>query len=221
MNPRLLLLEDDVVSATFLREALVALPACVEHAGDLAGARRLADDGHCLWVFDARLPDGHGADLLAELRGRGLRVPALALTAEDDPAALRRLEAAGFAKVVRKPVSVRDLQAVVRECLADAEDLPWNDAVAMAALGNNEASVRALRRLFLQELPAQVHGVQAAFAQGDVETAHEQLHRLKAGCGFVGAMRLLAAVRGLGSAPDDAAALACFRARAEELLTGA
>lgn len=220
MNLRLLLLEDDAVSATFLREALRALPAEVDHAPDLASARRLADAGHSLWLFDARLPDGHGAGLLAELRLHGLQVPALALTAEDDPAALRRLETAGFAKVLRKPVTVPVLQAAVRECLADGTDQPWNDTVARAALGDDEASVQALRRLFLQELPMQVRSIQAACRQGDTEAVREHLHRLKAGCGFVGAMRLLAAVRALGSAPEDALALERFCRRADELLAG-
>ena len=221
MNLRLLLLEDDVVSATFLREALRTLPAQVDHASDLGQARQLADAGHSLWLFDARLPDGHGADLLAELRNRGLQAPAMALTAEDDPIALRRLEAAGFAKVLRKPMTVPALQAAVRECLAEASAHPWDDAVARAALGGDETSVQALRRLFLQELPAQVRGVQVACAQGDIESAREQLHRLKAGCGFVGAMRLLGAVRRLHSTPGDAAALERFRMHAEELLAGA
>jgi DNA-binding response OmpR family regulator len=221
MNLRLLLLEDDAVSAAFLCEALRALPAEVDHASDLAGARRLAETGHSLWVFDARLPDGHGADLLAELRGRGLQAPAMALTAEDDPAALRRLEAAGFAKAIRKPVTVAALLAAVQECLADEAGRPWDDAVARAALGNDEASVQALRRLFLQELPAQVRDVESACALGDVEAVREHLHRLKAGCGFVGAMRLLAAVHELGSAPGNTAVLERFRVRAEELSAGA
>lgn len=220
MNLRLLLLEDDAVSACFLREALRALPADVDHASDLAGARRLADAGHSLWLFDARLPDGRGADLLAELRGRGLLAPALALTAEDDAAALRGLEAAGFSKVLRKPVAVPALQAAVRECLADEAGQAWDDAVARSALGGDEASVRALRRLFLQELPAQVRSVQAACRQGDIQATREQLHRLKAGCGFVGAVRLLAAVRTLDTAPGNAAALARLCIRADELLAG-
>jgi DNA-binding response OmpR family regulator len=221
MNLRLLLLEDDAISATFLREVLHALPAHVDHAPDLASARRMAVAGHGLWLFDARLPDGRGADLLAELRARGLSTPALALTAADDPASLQQLEAAGFAKVLRKPVSARVLLANVREYVEDDTTLPWNDAVALAALGNDEASVQALRRLFLQELPDQVRSVQSACGKGELETAREHLHRLKAGCGFVGAMRLLAAVRALDSRPEDGAALERFRFLADELLVGA
>lgn len=220
MNPRLLLLEDDAVSASFLCQALRALPAEVDHARDLAGARRLAVAGHDLWLFDARLPDGQGAALLAELRASGLQVPALALTAEDDPDALQRLRSAGFVTVMRKPVVLAVLLAAVREGLADRGGEAWDDAVAGAALGGDPAAVSALRELFLQELPAQVRGVQEACARGDAAAAHEQLHRLKAGCGFVGAMRLLAAVRALDSTPGDAGALSRFEDRASELSAG-
>ena len=217
MNLRLLLLEDDAVSAAFQRAVLAALPARVDHAPDLASARRLADAAHSLWIFDARLPDGHGADLLAELRERGLQVPAIALTAEDDPEALRRLEAAGFAMVLRKPVTRCDLQAAVRAEIPPA----WDDAVAHAALGPDATAVQALRGLFLQELPAQVRDVLGACTAGDNHAARGHLHRLKAGCGFVGAVALLSAVRSLDSAPDDAAAREHFRLRASELLAGA
>lgn len=220
MNPRLLLLEDDAVCAAFLCEALRSLPADIDHAPDLAAARRLADSGHSLWLFDARLPDGYGAELLAELHARGLQVPALALTADDDPAVLQQLEGSGFVKALSKPLTKAVLQDAVRECLAGASVLPWDDTVARTALGGDPAAVRALRQLFVQELPAQMREVQAAFDRGNAAALREHLHRLKAGCGFVGAMRLLAAVRALHSAPADAAELERFRACAGELLAG-
>lgn len=217
MNPRLLLLEDDAISATFLREALAALPAEVEHARDLADARRLADAGHAVWLFDARLPDGHACDLLVELRSRGLQVPALALTAEDDPRVLRRLEACGFQQALAKPVPATALLAAVRRAIAAATDV-WDDEAARRALGGDGTSVRALRELFLRELPGQLGLVHDACRRGDAVLAREHLHRLKASCGFVGASRLLAEVRALAAKPEDGAALDRLQARAGELL---
>lgn len=221
MNPRLLVLEDDPVCAAFLHEALRVLPVHVDHAPDLATARRLAAPTQSLWIFDARLPDGHGADLLAELRGAGMTVPALALTGEDEPQALARLAASGFAAVLRKPVTLQQLMAAVNGLIAPESALPWDDASALAALGQDPASVKALRQLFLKELPAQVQDVVDACLAGDHAPAREVLHRIKAGCGFVGAPRLLMAVRALDSAPGDAEALALFRTRAAELSVGA
>ncbi len=217
MNPRLLLLEDDAVSAAFLREVLAALPAEVEHAVDLAMARRLADPGQVVWLFDARLPDGQSCDLLVELRARGLTVPALALTADDDPRALRRLEACGFQQALTKPVSATALLAAVRRAISEAS-ATWDDDAARRALGGDETSVRALRELFLRELPGQIGLVHDACQRGDAALAREHLHRLKASCGFVGAKRLLAEVRALASKPEDGAALDRLQARAGELL---
>jgi DNA-binding response OmpR family regulator len=217
MNPRLLLLEDDAVSAAFLCEALAALPAQVEHAPDLARARRLADAGHAAWLFDARLPDGHACDLLVELRARGLQVPALALTAEDDPRALRRLEACGFQQALAKPLAATTLLAAVRRAVSMSIGA-WDDEAARRALGGDDASVRAMRELFLRELPGQLGLVHDACRRGDTAQAQEHLHRLKASCGFVGASRLLAEVRVLSSQPEDGAALDRLQARAAELL---
>ncbi len=218
MNPRLLLLEDDPVSAAFLRQALALLPAQVEHAGTLAAARRMADAGQALWLFDARLPDGSGADLLAELRALGLAVPALALTAEDQPAALERLHSAGFLRVLAKPVSGEALRAAVRLALPPGKTTPvWDDAMALAALGGELPSVRALRELFLAELPGQASDISNALAQGDLPRAQAQLHRLKASCGLVGAGALLVAVQALSRAPADPVAQAGFETGARAL----
>lgn len=213
MNPRLLLLEDDPVSAAFLRQALAALPAEVLHAGTLAAARRLASADQWLWLFDARLPDGNGGELLQELRGVGFSVPALALTAEDHPDALDRLGQSGFVRVLAKPVSAGALQAAVREWLP-APCPAWDDAMALCALGGSRQAVDALRALFLAELPDQAREISEALARGDEARAQAQLHRLKASCGFVGAATLLRTVQALSHRPADAAARAAFRAQA-------
>jgi DNA-binding response OmpR family regulator len=212
MNPRLLLLEDDPVSAAFLRQALARLPAEIAHASTIASARRLAGADQALWLFDAQLPDGHGGELLRELRGRGLDVPALALTAEDHPDALAALSRSGFLRVLAKPVSAERLLRAVRECLAPAAPA-WDDDRALSALGGSHRAVDSLRVLFLAELPDQASDISAALAIGDEARALAQLHRLKASCGFVGAAALLQAVQALSRAPADAGAHAAFQAQ--------
>lgn len=216
MNPRLLLLEDDPVSAAFLRQALSAIPVEIEHAGSLAAARRLADPGQALWLFDAHLPDGHGGALLRELRQCGMRVPALALTADDQPQAHEGLRQDGFLRVLAKPLSAAALQHAVREWLP-APAAGWDDPMALAALGGSRESMQSLRLLFLAELPEQAADIAAALADGDQARAQAQLHRLKASCGFVGAAALLGAVQALSRAPGDAAARVAFQRQAGAL----
>ncbi|GAB2502233.1 response regulator [Pseudoxanthomonas sangjuensis] len=205
-KPRLLLVEDDPVSRDFLTAALEALPATVDTAATLAEATA-AGAGCDLWLIDANLPDGSGAELLARLRRHAPRTPALAHTADGSPTTRERLLADGFVEVLVKPLSAGDLQAAVRETLGlaagapagaaaprDGTGLPlWDDAAALAALKGNAGNVAALRQLFLAELPKQRAAIAAAAANRDHEALHRELHRLKASCGFVGAARLQSA----------------------------
>lgn len=214
MNPRLLLLEDDPTSAAFLEAALAALPARVDVAADLAAARHLArvPGGHALWLFDLRLPDGRGETLLAELRAAGIDTPALALSADPEDVA------PGFVRVLPKPIDARALRSAVLALLPAAARPPWDDAAGLAAVAGQATALATLRGLFLEELPAQRDAVVAACRAGDAAKAHEHLHRLKAGCGFVGATALGDAVRALDAAPDDPRARRDFEACVARLL---
>ncbi|MGN6152255.1 MAG: response regulator [Lysobacteraceae bacterium] len=234
--PRVLLLEDDPVTAAFLAAALDALPATVVAATTLAEARPAAE-GCDLWLFDAYLPDGDGATLLAELRARGLRTPALAHTAEARQEPLDALIDAGFAEVLQKPLTVAQLQAMVRRALGDAASATadgkttnagaprcgkspvWDDAAALRALNGRRDHVDAMRGLFLQELTQVATRVSEAAARRDVDALRGELHRLQASCGFVGAARLASAVDALRDAPDDPAALAQFEGAAQDTLS--
>jgi DNA-binding response OmpR family regulator len=233
--PCVLLLEDDPVSAAFLAAALDALPARVAQAATLTEARRVAD-GCDLWLFDAHLPDGDGAALLAELRARGLRTPALAHTAEARREPLDALIDAGFMEVLQKPLTVAQLQAAVRRALGDAAGIPsgsdrtgaasrcgkspvWDDAAALRALNGRRDHVDAMRGLFLQELAQVAARVAEAAARRDTDALRGELHRLQASCGFVGAARLAAAVDALRDAPGDPAALAQFEGAAQDTLS--
>ena len=237
--PRILLVEDDSVSRAFLAAAVEALPAQVEAAADCAQARQLASQlpGHDLWLIDANLPDGSGTDLLVALRAAAPHTPALAHTASQQRADLDPLLAAGFLEVLVKPITADALQGAIRRvlgggvALADIATDPvpvpcgklpnWDDPAALAALKGERAHVDALRRLFLDELPAQRHAIVAALAAGDVERAGRELHRLRASCGFVGAARLGAALRGLEAEPRSGIALQRFDEAAGDLLAPA
>jgi CheY-like chemotaxis protein/HPt (histidine-containing phosphotransfer) domain-containing protein len=230
--PRLLLLEDDPVSAAFLVAALEALPARVDVAASLAEAEPLRDAGHALWLFDANLPDGTGGELLARWRTRGLATPALAHTADARREELDALIAAGFADVMRKPLTVAQCQTAVRRMLGDAaaassldgeavvrETMPiWDDAAALRALNGNAAHVAVMRDLFVGELPAARTRVADAFARSDGDAMRAELHKLLASCGFVGAARMLATVTALRDTPMSTEAFARFKDAVEDTM---
>ena len=211
---KLLLLEDDPVSRAFLSEVLEALPAKVDCAESCSSAESMARAGaYSLWLFDANLPDGSGAELLGRLRGSGLTTPAVALTAESFPDRLKALSSAGFVDVMQKPIAATALLSAIRNRLAGdmsnesniaTPPTLWDETRALAAVGGKFESARALRELFLGELPGQVESVRNAFAASDHATVRDQLHRLKASCGFVGASLLLSAVNRLSVGMDPA-----------------
>lgn len=234
--PRILLLEDDPVSAAFLSAAIEGIPAKVDVAGTLAEARgKAAAQMHDLWLFDANLPDGFGAELLAELRAQGRLTRALAHTADTRREALDALIDAGFEEVLLKPLSVAQLRGVVRrfcgvapiKAAADRQnDMPmrcgkqpvWDDDAALRALNGNRAHVDTMRDLFAQELPQVSARVSMALDHRDAAALRRELHKLQASCGFVGAARLGAATRHLQDAPNDASTVAQFEGALQDTL---
>ncbi|WP_242108102.1 response regulator [Luteimonas aquatica] len=226
MTPHILLVEDDPVSRAFLAAAAEALPARVDAVDTLAAAReRIRAGRYDLWLVDANLPDGPGASLLREPGRRD--APALAHTAACEQDTLARLREAGFLDVLVKPLTASALRAAIRRATARTEgggarqeQAPlWDDARALTALNGQHAHVDALRGLFLEELPGARDAVAAAARAGDADAMRATLHRLRASCGFVGAMRMDAAVAALHAAPDSPEALAEFLAAAQDTLS--
>ena len=226
MKPRLLLVEDDAVSRSFMTAALEALPAQVDLADTMATA--LAMEGcHQLWLLDANLADGSGIDLLGKLRARFPGIPALAHTADHSPALHAQLLATGFDDVLTKPLTAAQLQQAVARLLHASSGqslqlrvqeggraflvLPlWDQATALAALNGNQEHVATLRGMFLDELGRQHEQILSALHSANFEGARHVLHQLKASSGFVGALRLNAAAAALEKSLADAAALERF-----------
>lgn len=217
MKPRLLLVEDDPASRAFMAAVIAQYPAEVDTAGSVGAAlTAAAARPHALWLFDSRLPDGSGADLLLRLRREGYATPAVAHTASRDPEEHAALTAAGFLTTLIKPFAAAELREAIAQALAPpsgmriAEAAPgpvpsvWDDEGALAAMNGSHEHVAALRQMFLSELPAQCDAVQQALARGDAAAARDMLHRLKASCGFVGASWLKEAVDRLDAAPGEA-----------------
>jgi DNA-binding response OmpR family regulator len=230
MKPRLLLVEDDATSRTFMQASLQALPAHVDIADSLATALAL-DAKHDLWLLDANLPDGTGTDLLHALRLRSPSVPALAHTADNSPDLHAQLIGAGFANVLVKPLSAAQLMDATRRILGNTMEfrfrvsepaaaspmLPlWDERTALTALNGNVEHVNTLRRLFLDELMQQQDRIVLALENDDEAAARHELHQLKASSGFVGALRLNAAAARLEKALSDAEAIEAFTATVED-----
>lgn len=228
--PRILIVEDDPVSAAYLGEVAASLPAQVDMAGSIAEAVTLPTfDSYALLLIDAHLPDGRGESLLMALRESGVTTVALAHTAAGEVALHEHLLKAGFAEVLRKPLGIAELKLALQRHLPQGSSTPitnpgppcWDDTAALAALGGQSTNVEALRGLFVQELPGQRHRISLACLDGHVALVYDELHRLVASCGFVGAARLGLLVRQMQAAPLDQDALAALQSAIDELLASA
>ncbi|MCD9096335.1 response regulator [Luteimonas fraxinea] len=226
---RLLLVEDDPTSRSFLQAASAALPAEVDIADSVEAAYALATvNAYDAWLIDANLPDGTGGALLARLRADGRTTPAIAHTAARERRELDALRAEGFDIAVSKPVAADVWRGAIRRVLvrrsgarpAPLMPLPdarrsgeaplWNGETALAAVGGDSRNVRGLRELFVGELDGTRARIAAASTAGDGTAVRGDLHRLRAGCGFVGAERLGLAARVLHVDPTSASALKAF-----------
>lgn len=224
-TPHVLLVEDDAVSRSFLQAVLESAPARVTPVetgqAALLQARGQSFDA---WLIDANLPDMRGEALLSSLRLHCPGAAALAHTADSSAQTRQRLLTAGFAEVLLKPLAPGALLQALDRQLANAATvsaaaLPdWDLQAALRALNGQQGHVEALRGLFLDELPTLRDAVGTAFAQRDDAGLSRHLHRLQASCGFVGAARLGATVRGLQAAPDSQSALDAFTAACQALL---
>ena len=126
-------MEDHGVTAKMMRMVLTAEGHTVETAGDVATALELAGQhAFDLLLSDLGLPDGSGHDLMRELRERGHRFPAIALSGYGQEEDIQRSRESGFAAHLTKPAS---REAVV-------------EAVASVAGGQGAASVRVPHELF-------------------------------------------------------------------------
>lgn len=124
---RYLLIDDHPL----MREAMASLvrdidpAALLLQAGSLAEARRQAGDGALDGVIvDLQLPDGDGAQLVAEFRARWPALPILVLTASEDQGRVRALLGAGASGFAPKSAGHATLGAALRLVLSGQTYVP-------------------------------------------------------------------------------------------------
>lgn len=113
-RPIILLVEDEPAVRRSLQLVLQGSGFSVRSYG--AGTALLADpaarNAHAL-VADYRLPDGDGLTILRNLRAAGFSGPAVLITAFNSPELAARAEAAGFNRILEKPLADRLLREAV------------------------------------------------------------------------------------------------------------
>jgi DNA-binding response OmpR family regulator len=111
---RVLVVEDEVKVARFLRQALQEEGHAVDTAGDGVEASSLALlNSYDLILLDVQLPRMDGLQLAAELRRSGLQCPILMLTSRDSTQDVVRGLNAGADDYLTKPFALEELLARV------------------------------------------------------------------------------------------------------------
>ncbi len=225
-----LVIEDDPVTGEFLVDALRGAGWNVVLATGVVAALQLARERMPeLLLCDVRLGDGDAFDvahaLLPEGEPQAARRPhAAALSAELGDDLRARLHAAGYGIVLTKPLPISVLLAALPapgqplpRCgeytldpvlAATARELPVLDDAAALSVCGSMGVVDALRALLASDLGRTLHGIDSALGSGDTNSLQDQLHRLRASCGFCGAAELGAAVARVrfdADSPDERA----------------
>lgn len=121
----MLVLDGDFTARTVLSAALGHAGFGVKSASSLAEARELlARDHFDALLLELELPDGHGFDLLRELRGSSdpalQRMRVVVVTSMHQHAQLARSRTLGVGDYVTKPFSPRDLVGRLRSSMLAA-----------------------------------------------------------------------------------------------------
>lgn len=208
--PRVLVADDNPLSLRFFAEALAACGcACTTAADGAEAVTRAQATAFDLLLLDVRMPRLDGAAALAQLRerpGPSQQTPALATTADPGDATQAALRAAGFAQVLRKPITVDALRAALERHLPSIVTVDpgagLDEEQALKAAGGNASIVAALRGLLKAELDALPAELAAFGAHRDVSALRDRLHRLDASAGFCGVPLLMQAAANLRIALD-------------------
>lgn len=109
----MLLVEDDLVSASALRSILVRRGYHVVHAATVAEAMAGLSPPPDVVILDLMLPDGDGAAVLVHLRAAGVSVRVIVTSAVHDPDRLSAVRALAPDVMLQKPIDLVGLFRVL------------------------------------------------------------------------------------------------------------
>jgi len=124
-SPTIYVIDDDAAVRDSLR---ILLETHDRQVRDFASPGSLLDEADhmpegCL-VLDYHMPPTTGLDLLAELRRRGVGLPAILITGRCDGKLKHRAAAAGVVGILEKPFADEKLLAMLTRALADSGRAP-------------------------------------------------------------------------------------------------
>ena len=117
--PEVLIVDDDQLIRTMVRDALIDVPCDIREAdsGD-AALRQIAERNPAVVLLDLVMPGRSGLEVLKALQGKATRV--LLLSALDTEGLVQQALASGAHGFLSKPIHPLDVQSLVRGALEAA-----------------------------------------------------------------------------------------------------
>ena len=180
MSVQVLVVEDEQIAAEAHRtyvERIAGFEVCGVARSFQEAVRVLDSTPVDLVLLDMHLPDGHGLDLLRQLRSLGMPVDVVAVTSARDIEVVRSAATLGVVAYLLKPFTFAMLRAKLEQYRAYRERLPAEAAVDQDSVDAVFEAMRPAARL--QPLPKglsveTLDAVQAALAgSGDHLSAGE------------------------------------------------
>ena len=211
---RIVVAEDNKVSAHFLREVLQQAGHSVAVACDGFEALTLLRSRPAdLAILDVRMPGMSGPELVELIRrgkaGVDPALPIISITASRSEEAHARLTQLGVHLQAEKPLSAQQLLQLTKSACGrrDAQDAPperagvFDLAAALANVEGKHTLLCKLAAVLLEDLPIQEQALARAMERGDPAQVHYLAHALKNSA----AMLQLQQVHAAGAALENAA----------------
>ena len=197
LEGRVLVAEDSQALNQLCRRMLERWGLTAEKAMDgVEAVERVRRGGIDVVLMDWQMPRRGGLEATRELRGEGIQVPIIALTAAARPGDRTRCLEAGCNVHLAKPIDFRRLHhhlAQLLPSIAAADGPPRGEVgpvaeVELAASSGLEADpeLAELVARFLERLPPQVAELEAHLASGEHDAAKTLCHRLVGSAGSFG-----------------------------------
>jgi PAS domain S-box-containing protein len=175
---RILVVDDHASFRQGVAAALEGEPdfSIVGQAGSLAEAREILRETD-VGIFDLRLPDGYGGDLIRALRVANPRAQVLILSSSQDRAEIARAVESGAAGVLHKSAGMDEIIDAVRRLKAGQTLLPLEDVVELLRFAGARKEEEYEAQQAIARLTDREREVLEALAEGlDAQQIAGRLH---------------------------------------------
>ncbi|WP_207956235.1 PAS domain S-box protein [Rubrobacter marinus] len=177
---RVLIVDDHASFREGVASALEDEPdlSVVGQAGSLAEAREwLEGEAADVAVLDLGLPDGHGAELIGDLRAADSEAQALILSATDDRAEIAQAVELGAAGLLHKSTGMEEVADAIRRIRAGEALLPLEEVIDLLRLAGARKDREQEARTAISSLTEREKEVLSLLAEGlEPEEIAKRLH---------------------------------------------